>query len=325
MNEEILNYIYKEIGKSKIVELKGDASSRKYFRIIKNNNSYIVSDSSMENKQFSNTLLVNQILKKAQLSIPEIYHYDKQRKFMILEDFGNSSFNKLILKNNYKDYLLKIAIDNLIIINKLSINKKNKLKKLSFFKFEEEVSEFIDWYYPFAHKKTISNFYRKIFLDIWKKTFKKIKFNQNSFVHRDYFCNNLIYLKNRKKHLKCGIIDYQDGFIGDQVLDLVSLLEDSRRIIKTNHKMRLIKYYLKNTFDKEDYDNYLIKLNFIGASRQTRILGRWIKLYKIYNKRHYLKYIDYTWFWLQKNLDDPFLKDLKSLYLELLPLKLRKK
>ena len=53
MNEEILNYIYKEIGKSKIVELKGDASSRKYFRIIKNNNSYIVSDSSMEKKQFS--------------------------------------------------------------------------------------------------------------------------------------------------------------------------------------------------------------------------------------------------------------------------------
>ena len=83
MNEEILNYIYKEIGKSKIVELKGDASSRKYFRIIKNNNSYIVSDSSMENKQFSNTILVNQILKKAQLSIPEIYHYDKQSLYSI--------------------------------------------------------------------------------------------------------------------------------------------------------------------------------------------------------------------------------------------------
>ena len=51
-----------------------------------------------------------------------------------------------------------------------------------------------------------------------------------------FFCNNLMYLSNKKQHLQCGIIDYQDAIFGDSALDIVSLLEDSRRIIQNYQK-----------------------------------------------------------------------------------------
>ena len=68
------------------------------------------------------------------------------------------------------------------------------------------------------------------------KKFYEVELNFDTFVHRDFFCNNLFYIPSRNDHLKCGIIDYQGAFLGDSVLDIVSLFEDSRRIIN-NYKL----------------------------------------------------------------------------------------
>ena len=127
----------------------------------------------------------------------------------------------------------------------------------------------------------------------------------------------------KKKHFKCGIIDFQDAFLGDQALDLVSLFEDSRKIIKNESKKKLIKFYLNQT-SQNNYDHLISKMNFIGASRQTRLLGRWIKLYKIQKKHEYLNYINSTWYWLEKNLNDIILKDLRKLYIDIIPNNKRK-
>ena len=143
-------------------------------------------------------------------------------------------------------------------------------------------------------------------------------------MHRDFFCNNLLYLPSRNQHLKCGIIDYQDAIFGDSALDIVSLLEDSRRIIQNYQKTDLVNYYLNQTNQSKKIDEFLNKLDFIGAVRQTRILGRWIKLYKLYNKKKYLNYINITWFWLEKNLSNDFMHEIKNMYENLIPRKLRK-
>ena len=328
MQDEILkNFINKNFKKTKLQKLEQDASKREYYRITEydNDRSYILLDSRNEIEQFNKSLKIYNIIKKINISIPEVYHYESDSNFMILEDFGDMRFDKLINNPKYTKNLLKIAIDSLIVL-KESINKDNvsKISSYNFKNFEDELSEFVDWYLPFIYKKDTSINNKKNFYSIWKKKFNEILFNTDILIHRDFFCNNLFYLSSRNQHLKCGIIDYQDAIFGDSALDIVSLLEDSRRIIKNYEKTDLINYFLSQTNQVNKTDEFLNKLDFIGAVRQTRILGRWVKLYKLYNKKKYLNFINITWFWLEKNLNNNFMYEIKNMYENLIPTKLRK-
>ena len=86
----------------------------------------------------------------------------------------------------------------------------------------------------------------------------------------------------------------------------------------------LIDLYLSKTNQKNNKENLLLNYNFLGAARQTRILGRWIKLSKIKKNHNFLKFLNTTWHWLEINLHHPSLFELKKLYDELVPSKFRK-
>tara|TARA_Y100000590_G_scaffold465289_1_gene637183 strand:- start:831 stop:1820 length:990 start_codon:yes stop_codon:yes gene_type:complete len=324
-NQDLLSYVYEKIGKSKIYPIKPDASLRKYYRISNNKKTFILVDSSKENLMFNNMIKVNKILSKVKISIPKIFFYNKRKKFMIIEDFGKNRFDKIIHKNKYTNKLFSEAILSLAEIkNTLIYDKKNNLSSFNNNKLKQDISEFIEWYYPHIFKKKLKTSEKNIFYNTWKSTFKKVNLNSDTFVHGDFFCNNLMYLSNKKQHLQCGIIDYQDAFWGDTTFDLVSLLEDSRRVIKTYDKDFLIDLYLAKTNQKNNKENLLLNYNFLGAARQTRILGRWIKLSKIKKNHNFLKFLNTTWHWLEINLHHPSLFELKKLYDELVPLKFRK-
>ena len=64
INKKILNYLEKNIGRYKIIELEQDASLRRYFRINSQNKNYIFMDSSKVTKQFDLLLEVNKVLLK---------------------------------------------------------------------------------------------------------------------------------------------------------------------------------------------------------------------------------------------------------------------
>ena len=326
MQDEILkNFIKKNFNKAKIEELKQDASKRKYYRIKNNNGSYILLDSRKEFKQFYDLLKIYDIIKDVNISIPKILDYDSNAGIMILEDFGDNRFDKLINKPKYTSHLLKIAMDCLVVFkNSIKINKSNNIQTYNIDFFKSELSEFVDWYIPFIIEGDLNEKYKADFYNIWEKKFHEIKLNSDTFMHRDFFCNNLFYLPSRNKHLKCGIIDYQGAFLGDSALDIVSLFEDSRRIINNPNRFDLINNYLNKTYQINKINEFLLKYDFFGAARQTRILGRWVKLFKLNNKKEYLKYINTTWFWLEKNLNNIFLKEINSLYQDLIPIKKRK-
>ena len=58
-------------------------------------------------------------------------------------------------------------------------------------------------------------------------------------VHRDFHIDNLFFLKDRKGLKACGLIDFQDAVIGPSSYDLLSLLEDARRNVRS--KMLFLK------------------------------------------------------------------------------------
>ena len=93
------NIVPKKFKDFKILKIKSEASKRKYYRLMKDKQKAILMDSSNEPEQFENFIKVHKIISKTKISIPTIYEIDRNKKTIILEDFGNLRFDKIL--NNY--------------------------------------------------------------------------------------------------------------------------------------------------------------------------------------------------------------------------------
>lgn len=293
-----------------IFEIHQGLSEKKVFRKSQNEISKIIIDFSNDEKEFTNFLKVYQILKKINISIPKIYEVYFTKKIIIMEDLGINTFDKIYKEEKiYK--LLRIAIDNLIIIeNSLIYKDLEQLEKYTFNDLKKEISEFINFYIPY---KKISNFPINDFYDSWFRVYNNEKFDFTSFVHKDFEFINLILINKNSSHLKCGIIDFQSAFIGFKGWDLFSILENPRLNFTSKYNDDLIKYYYQNTNITTNYEKFLKQYYILNLARQTRLIGRWVKLLSLGNKQ-FSDYINITKkriiFCLSKITD----KKLKQLY-----------
>ncbi len=273
-----------------LTEIKGGLSNKLVFRKSANKCSKIIIDFSKDEKKFWNFLNIYEILKKINVSIPKIYEVYLQKKIIVMEDFGDNKFDKIV---NEKDlyYLLKLAIDNLIIIQN-SIIEENllKLEKYTFKNLKNEISELVDYYIPF---KKVPDFPIDDFYNLWEKVYSSNNFDFNYFSHKDYEFINLIFINKNKYHLKCGIIDFEDAFLGFKGWDLFSILENPRLELTRDYNENLIKYFYNNTTNITEFHIFRKHYYILNLARQTRLLGRWVKILNE-GKIEFLNYIKPT-------------------------------
>ena len=278
--------------KYNIFSIKEEASKKKLYRLIGKKKSFVVIDFSINKKEYFKYLKIYEILKNINISIPRIIERIDKNFILVLEDFGDLRFDKVLSKNNTKK-LLKYAVKSLLTIKKsINYNENNLLKKYDLRTFKKEITELPEYYFPYLGKKNTD--LQGEFIYLLSQRFKEFNFNFNSFCHKDFNINNLIFLPLNKSHLKCGIIDFQDAFCGESFWDLFSLLEDSRILFTREYNNNLIEYFYANIDYEEPLSDFILKYNFLNLSRQSRLLGRWVKLSRDLNQDKYLKYIPIT-------------------------------
>ena len=114
MNLDLFDKISSKYKDYKIEKIKSEASKKTFYRLKKDSNSLICLDSSNEKKEYNNFLKVHSYLSKVNVSIPNIYENDDVNNILILEDFGNLRFDKILNEHSLKN-LLECAVKNLII------------------------------------------------------------------------------------------------------------------------------------------------------------------------------------------------------------------
>ena len=280
-----MNYLFKNLS-----EIKGGLSKKKVFRTVERNFKKIIIDFSYDKQDFQNFINTYKILIKVNISIPKIYEVHSKKKLIVMEDFGDKNFN-LILNEKRTYELLKLAVDNLIVIHNSVIERDlDSLEKYTYNSLIKEISEFVDYYIPY---KKITDFKKDDFYNRWENIYSKQKFKFNSFVHKDFEFINLIFLDKKNSHLKCGIIDFQSAFLGFIGWDLLSVLEYSRINFTREYNEDLIKYFFENVSFPYDYSTFRTHYYILNLARQTRLLGRWVKLFNE-GYKDYLDYIDPT-------------------------------
>jgi N-acetylmuramate 1-kinase len=301
--ELILNFLKEQnLEKYKIEELQKDASSRNYLRIKKDKQSYIVMDCPEDDGAIENFIKISKILAKNSLSIPKILHQNLKDRILIIEDFGNDILTKYLENHPYQEQeIYSLAIDNIIRIT--GIKEIEQLKPHSKDVLLEALRDF-------------AQYYLNIDFAVIKVELEKI-FNQLDFKHkylclRDFHADNLFYLSNRQSYNKIALIDYQDACQGFISYDLVSLIEDARRFIPYEERIKYLNYFIQN---KKDIDREYLSLEFsiLSLQRNARILGLFNKFAKKDNNKNYLKYIGNVEDYFYKNLENPIFKDFKSI------------
>ena len=194
--------------KSKILPILGDASFRKFYRLVlRRKNKIIVIAKKEKYKNLIAYIAVNKYLRSYKVLTPKLYSHNYNKGIIVIEDFGDLSFYKVLLNKKNKLTIYKKLVDLLIKIQKIkpkskikSINNKpHIIKKYSNKYLFKESNLFFDWYLPlFLSKKKASSIKIRS-KKILSKLYNKLNFSNTHFVHRDFHSQNLMQVgkKNR--------------------------------------------------------------------------------------------------------------------------------
>jgi len=316
---------------SKIRPIAGDASFRKFYRLILNKSSKIIVLA--EKEKYKNLIIystINKFLRDNGIFAPRVFTQDYEKGIMIMEDFGDLTFHKILLGKRNKLSVYKKLVDLLIKIQKIQPKRKLRtifakshiIDKYSIKYLHQESDLFFDWYLPlfFSHKKVLS--IKLMTKKILSKLYMRLNFPNTHFVHRDYHVSNLM-----KVDRKIGVIDSQDALIGNPAYDLVSLIDDVR--IKTSLKLKnqIYSYYLTENLKirKLNSIKFLEDFNILSVQRSLKIIGIFSRLFKRDKKNKYLKMIPYTWQLLERRMSSKIFSELKKVLDDNVPKKFRKK
>ncbi len=314
----------------RLKKIKSDASFRQFFRLMKGDKSSIIVSAKKE--RFKNLELyasVNTFLRSKGLLAPKLLSQQFSNGLMEIEDLGEVSLLKKISISKNKLYFYKRCVDLIIKLQKIKLVKKIKIKKKKYSKINnynlktlhKESDLFFDWYLASLTNKDKAFKYKIEIKKELSKIYKKLKFKNKFFVHRDFHISNIMFFKNR-----LAIIDNQDLIIGNPVYDLVSLLDDVRYKVPIKIKKKLFNYFFENcslkdisiTDLKNDFD-------ILSVQRNLKILGIFVRLYKRDNKDNYLKYLPYTWKLIELRMQNKIFNKLKTMLDGIIKKKLRKK
>ena len=115
---------------SKILPIAGDASFRTFYRLVSNKSSKIVVFAQRE--KYKNLIVysaINNFLRANKILAPKLYSHNYPKGIIVIEDFGDISFYKVLLKKKNKLVIYEKLVDLLIKIQR--IKPKSKIKSIN--------------------------------------------------------------------------------------------------------------------------------------------------------------------------------------------------
>jgi aminoglycoside/choline kinase family phosphotransferase len=313
----------------KIKKISGDASFREFYRLKKNNKTSIIV--SAKKDKYKNLIVysaINNILNSNKIHAPRLISNHYKNNIIEISDLGDKSFYDFIVSKKNKINEYKSLIKLIIKLQKIKIKKiyklgkfKVKLPKYTSSHLHKESDLFFDWYLKHSLKRKKISKVKRLLRTELNKVYKKLKFKNDTFVHRDFHVSNIMISKK-----KLGLIDSQDAIIGNPLYDVASLIDDVRIKLSQDLQDNLFKFYYKNSkYKKEKIEKLKNDFVILSVQRNLKILGIFVRLSKRDNKPNYLKYLPYTWSLIERRMKNPIFNNLNILFKKYLPLKKLKK
>ena len=304
--------------------LAGDASARRYARVVLGDKTAMVMDTPAVGENFTDFVRIDEHLLDAGYSVPKILARDMENGFLLLEDFGDDSFTRILANDAGREHeLYETAVDLLVECHNLP---KISLPDYNMEVYLREVSLFPDWFLPKILGAEKAADLREEYMQIWRDILQEADLQENIFVHRDFHADNLMWLPQREGAKRVGLLDFQDALLGDPAYDMVSLLEDARRDVAPEfaQKMprKMIERYLQKTGANEQ--QFHTAYSVLGAQRNSKIIGIFVRLCVRDGKQNYLQFLPRVWAHLERDLQHDLLTPLRIWLDKIVPQEFRR-
>ena len=283
------------------VPLAGDASFRRYYRLGRDESSAVLMDAPPPQEDVGPFVAVAGLLRGLGFSAPEVLAEDRGHGFLLLEDFGDDTYTRLLARGADELALYRLAVDTLVALQRaVERHGTPDLPPYDLERLLGEATLLVDWYRPLAGGL------REEYLALWRAVLPDAVVASPTLVLRDYHVDNLMLLPDRPGVRGCGLLDFQDAVTGQPSYDLVSLLEDARRDVPASLRQAMTERYLA-AFPALDRVAFLRSAAILSAQRNCKILGIFTRLWKRDGKRQYLVHIPRVWRLLEADLRHPAL------------------
>ncbi|MCO6413414.1 MAG: phosphotransferase [Thiogranum sp.] len=197
-----------------------DASFRRYFRVQRDNTSYILMDAPPERESCGPFIHVTELLLELGLHVPEILARDLDNGFLLLTDLGNRLYLDE-LNENTVDRLYGDALGALATLQSCG-PCDSRLPAYDRELLMAEMGLFRDWLIRTHLDRELAPAQQQALQRSFDALAQSALQQPRVCVHRDYHSRNLMASAVHNP----GILDYQDAVIGPVTYDLVSLLRD---------------------------------------------------------------------------------------------------
>jgi aminoglycoside/choline kinase family phosphotransferase len=299
-------------GKAARRTLAGDASFRRYDRLEAPPFRAVLMDAPPPQEDVRPFLAVARLLRGLGFSAPGILAEDIEAGLLLLEDFGDATYTRLLAGGAAEAPLYALAVDLLIALHRdFAVDPATPVPPYDDARLLTEAALLVDWFLPAVTGRPTAPALRQDYLDLWRGLLPVARAVPQSLVLRDYHVDNLMLLEGRDGIAACGLLDFQDAVIGPVTYDLVSLLEDARRDVPADLAAAMRARYLA-AFPALDRAAFAASYAAMGAQRNCKIVGIFTRLWKRDGKPQYLPHIPRVWRLIEGDLAHPALAPVRA-------------
>ena len=301
---------------AQIVPVAGDASFRRYFRVIAGDRKAILMDAPPPHEDPRPFIKIARHLTAQGFAAPEIFGEDLKHGLVLLEDFGDHRMREHL--DHHPEDETAIYRQTVDLIKALHQKPAADIPGYDMEQYQRETNLFTEWYSPAQSLEVDAD----AFVDLWQEVLQPVIAAQATpvTVLRDYHAENIMLLDDDR----LGLLDFQDALAGHAAYDLVSMLQDARRDVSDDLEEAMLQYYLDGRSAKEAAQ-FRSHYAILGAQRNTKIIGIFTRLYVRDNKARYLDYLPRMWRLLEKDLAHPDLAPVAEWFERNVPASIRSK
>lgn len=271
-------------------------------------------------------VMIGKHLRRREIPVPEIYRYDLDRGWFILEDLGQTNLQDMVLSGNNPLPIYEKVVESLF---RLQIEGARD--------FDPSWCCQTQRYDRTVMRRYESDYFKEAFLcrylgskNQWPELEASFDYLAETasgadcrfFLHRDFQSRNIMLSKKEN----IGIIDWQGGRLGPLGYDLASLIIDPYTELSLQQKNHILQCYLSlirkhNAVWIKSFKKYF---PYLSIQRNLQILGAFSYLTKTMEKPYFEAYIPAAVTSLQALLlqvSDPELSPLRQMINALPPLK----
>lgn len=266
-------------------------------------------------------------LRAQKVSAPDIYAFDLDAGFVLLEDLGRAGVaaDGAPIAERYVGAVALLAAlhgRNLPDVLPVPDAASYRIPSYDLDALLIEVELLVEWYASRLDGPTLSSGSKATFVNLWRQALIEIVMAAPTWSLRDFHSPNLIWLEDRVGTARVGVIDFQDAVLGHPAYDVASLAQDARVDVPNELEMRLLGHYARLRREADpgfDMAAFARAYAILGAQRATKILGIFARLDQRDHKPQYLAHLPRVETYLRKSLRHPALADLEAWYVAYLP------